>query len=573
MNELSYGSKVKVETADGQAAHLYNAQGEIQAATKKDGEVLTVLETKKINGKIFYRVGGQQAWLSKADTNCATQTLNTKKEDQKDADKYSVSIKDGLTLERESSVPDLKGIRKIFKKADSFPAGTTYKWIVAPNTNENKYTNAKIEVTFPDGSSKKRTVHYNITQKRTVTNKSNVQAQIQLPTKSFNQAKASIQNLPPKDFDFDFMKQNSVMMPFTESVNESLKLYEQGFYDQMSNTIRKGLEICTDRLLLLNQINPGQGWQNANLSNKLAYIAYLRLLPKRILDLCFSIKNYGNIGSHYTQARVNQVSALADLRQYHDLLVYLVNAYNGENWPYADVQITDEQSKHPVWYRKPQINPIGLATYQEFFNRKNNPQRPIVQQAQVIPTPTSQEEKPKMSQGMKILISCFIAIGVVIVAGIGYEVYQLVNNNSTKTEVVQDKPLTVKEKAAKLTTKQLLALSLIYAKRNDDSKFSSNWQNVYDNLSNNNYNVGRFNSYTFGDATVSAQGQNYIYVFEKGVGLGYQDKGKQKLVSFFDADTDEPVRAYDYQMLQVVNNMSKVKKLAKKLVFTNESEE
>lgn len=96
---------------------------------------------------------------------------------------------------------------------------------------------------------------------------------------------------------------------------------------------------------------------------------------------------------------------------------------------------------------------------------------------------------------------------------------------------------------------------------------------MYDNLSNNNYNVGRFNSYTFGDATVSAQGQNYIYVFEKGVGLGYQDKGKQKLVSFFDADTDEPVRAYDYQMLQVVNNMSKVKKLAKKLVFTNEFEE
>ena len=131
----------------------------------------------------------------------------------------------------------------------------------------------------------------------------------------------------------------------------------------------------------------------------------------------------------------------------------------------------------------------------------------------------------------------------------------------------------MKEKAANLSVKQLLALSLIYAKRNDDSKFDNNWQGVYDVLSNNNYNVGRYDSYTFGDATVSAQGQNYIYVFEKGIGLGYQDKGNQKLISFFDADESEPVRVYDYQMLEVVNNLSAVKKLAKKLVFTNESED
>lgn len=174
---------------------------------------------------------------------------------------------------------------------------------------------------------------------------------------------------------------------------------------------------------------------------------------------------------------------------------------------------------------------------------------------------------------MKILISCFVAVGIVIIIGIGYEIYQLANNNSTKTEVVQDKAPTMKEKAANLSVKQLLALSLIYAKRNDDSKFDNNWQGVYDVLSNNNYNVGRYDSYTFGDATVSAQGQNYIYVFEKGIGLGYQDKGNQKLVSFFDADESEPVRVYDYQMLEVVNNLSAVKKLAKKLVFTNESED
>lgn len=34
----------------------------------------------------------------------------------------------------------------------------------------------------------------------------------------------------------------------------------------------------------------------------------------------------------------------------------------------------------------------------------------------------------------------------------------------------------------------------------------------------------------------------------------------------------DPVRVYDYQILEDVNNMSKVKKLANKITFTDESE-
>lgn len=461
-NEPGFGAKVKVVTINGVAAHLYNERGEMQFQTEPNGTILSIFEAKEINGQVYYRVGDQKAWLAKADTNYATQL-------KRDADQYNVSIKNGLVIEQNSPVPGFKGMRKVFKDADSFPKGTTFKWIDAPNTNENKYTNGKIKITFPDGSFKERKVHYLIAHNQAVANKQNFQAKNQSLSRTFNRSGANIKNLPPKDFDFDFLKQNEIMSRFDKNVDETLNLYEQGLYDQMSNTIRKGIEIYVDELMQLNQINPGTSWQMANLSNKLAYVAYLHLLPKRMLDLCFSVKNYGNIGSHYTAASVNQVSALADLRQYHDLLIYLVNAYSYEAWPYADVQI--------------------------------------------------------------------------------------------------------KEKAANLSVKQLLALSLIYAKRNDDSKFDNNWQGVYDVLSNNNYNVGRYDSYTFGDATVSAQGQNYIYVFEKGIGLGYQDKGNQKLVSFFDADESEPVRVYDYQMLEVVNNLSAVKKLAKKLVFTNESED
>ena len=561
-NEPGFGAKVKVVTINGVAAHLHNERGEMQFQTEPNGTILSIFEAKEINGQVYYRVGDQKAWLAKADTNYATQL-------KRDADQYNVSIKNGLVIEQNSPVPGFKGMRKVFKDADSFPKGTTFKWIDAPNTNENKYTNGKIKITFPDGSFKERKVHYLIAHNQAVANKQNFQAKNQSLSRTFNRSGANIKNLPPKDFDFDFLKQNEIMSRFDKNVDETLNLYEQCLYDQMSNTIRKGIEIYVDELMQLNQINPGTSWQMANLSNKLAYVAYLHLLPKRMLDLCFSVKNYGNIGSHYTVASVNQVSALADLRQYHDLLIYLVNAYGYEAWPYADVQITDEQNKHPLWYKKPNINPAGIATYQEYLAYKNDSKGNFNQ----TQSDQLKNEKLKMGQSMKILISCFVAVGIVIIIGIGYEIYQLANNNSTKTEVVQDKAPTMKEKAANLSVKQLLALSLIYAKRNDDSKFDNNWQGVYDVLSNNNYNVGRYDSYTFGDATVSAQGQNYIYVFEKGIGLGYQDKGNQKLVSFFDADESEPVRVYDYQMLEVVNNLSAVKKLAKKLVFTNESED
>lgn len=577
-DEPTFGSKVKVVTNDQKAAHLYNAQGKQQSQTRENGQILTVFETKEINGQIFYRVGDQSAWLAKSDTNYARHdlqhtTLNNSSNNLKDIDKYNLSVKKGLTLEKGSVIPDLKGMKNAFKFVQEFPEGTKFEWINPPDTTQNKYTNAEIRVTFPDGSFREHSIHYNISPRNQASPASDV--------KTATIRKNDINNLKVNDLNFDFIRQNEVIKPLASSTKEAVKLYEQGFYKQMSNTIRQGLEGFVDNLLILSRINPGMEWKNAVLSNKLGYIAHLRLLPKRIMDLCFSIKNYGNIGSHNNDiTRFNQMSALADLRQYHDLLVYLTNTYHGDNYLYADIQIMDEQSKHHNWYLRPKINPVGVPTFKEYLDQKNNPVghgfsgrvntgKPIQNQ----PGPMMQQEskKAKMNLGMKALLTIFAILGVIIIVGIGYEIMKMTNNN-TQTQMVQQKKSSIKQQAAKLSTKQLIALSLIYADRNDDSKLDDNWQDIYDDVSNNTYNVGRFDSYTFGDMTVTAQGNNHIYVFKKNVGMGYQDKNGQRLVSFFDANQSEPVRAYDYQMLSVVNNISKVKKLAKKIVFTDESQ-
>ncbi|GAA3639061.1 hypothetical protein GCM10022297_16580 [Lactobacillus hamsteri] len=609
--EPTLREKVKIVSSNGQDVNLYNSAGVKQTHTRKNGEVVSVFEVKEINGKIFYRIGGQTEWLAKEDTNWNKAHVekeskglsrftnndlsenvlpdSKQKHESQNSNKanYDLSVKKGLVIAKGSPVPAEKDLKKVFKNGKDFPEDTKYQWIYPPDTDQNKYTNAKIKVIFPDGTTGERSVHYSI--------QNNAQNSIQTknPTKPVEAKKALPNSQPefvnpqPEDLDFSFIANNSLMKPFYNSINEALTLYKQAFYKQMSNTIRQGLEMITDDLLSLNQINPGPDWNRAILSNQLGYIAHLRLLPQRIMNLCFSIKNYGNIGSHNNKvARFNQASALADLQQYHDLLVYLVNTYQHPSKlvAYADIQITDEQNKHRNWYQKPRLNPVNIISFRDYMYQKDHPvpkktQPVIIQQptqpiqiTQAIPVQPEPEPSRKMGKGMKFLTWCFAIIGIIVLAGIGYEFLQLNSNQSQNSS--QQAKTSIKSQARNLTNKQTVALSLVYA----DMKLDGQWQSAYDQVESSNYNVSRYKDYTFGDATVTAQGKNYVYVLEKDVGFGFQDKSNgDRLVTFFDPDQndpkDNPVHVYTYQMLRQIKSngeWNKVKKIANELSFTDE---
>lgn len=146
---------------------------------------------------------------------------------------------------------------------------------------------------------------------------------------------------------------------------------------------------------MFNKIVLSNEWRRANLSNKLGYIAYLRILPQKIMDVYFSIKNYGNIGSHHNkEADFNKASALADLQQYHDLLIYLVNTYDVAQLTYADVQISDDQNKHPNWYRRKDIDPNKVVSFAQYMYQKTHPQPKITPPVQnTIPAPVPEPVK------------------------------------------------------------------------------------------------------------------------------------------------------------------------------------
>lgn len=572
--EPAFQSKIRIATANGKNANLYDASGTQQNNTRPNGEEVTVFEVKEANGHILYRIGGQNEWLAKEDSNWKQKEPQPKKvhftniklsdEIIKKPTNPDVSIKKGLLLKQNSPVPNQKEIRKIFKHGKSFPEDTKFEWIYAPDTKQSKYTNAKVKVTFPNGFSATRTVHYNI--------QSMPQSQKTTPPL----AAPKLVNPRPRDLNFEFVKSNQLIQLFAKSVDEALLLYEQGLYKQMSNTIRQGLEILTDKLLVLNGINSDLDWERANLSNKLGYIAYLKVLPQRIMNLCFSIKNYGNIGSHNNNAaRFNQASALTDLQQYHDLLIYLSNTYQGTKLPYADVQISDEQNKHRNWYQRPMLNFNQIISFHDYLYQKEHPR---VKQEQIVAQPEEsvEPEPQKMGKGMKFLTYLFIAIIVVIAGGIGYEAWQMHAENNASTQ----KKLTIKQQARNLSKRQKIALSLVYANNNLDDQ----WSEAFNQVKDNNYNISRYKDYKFDTATVSATGSSYLYILEKNLGFGFQDRQNgDSLVEFMSVDSSDDSEdaqnnldrknVYTYQMLKEAKNSgqwSNVKKIAKKLTFTNE---
>lgn len=81
---------------------------------------------------------------------------------EEDKPKFNLHVKKSLTLKQGAPIPDEVGMRGIFKDHKDFPKGTKYKWLLPPDTSQNKYTNAKIQVIFPDGTTRQHTVHYQI---------------------------------------------------------------------------------------------------------------------------------------------------------------------------------------------------------------------------------------------------------------------------------------------------------------------------------------------------------------------------------------------------------------------------
>lgn len=303
--------------------------------------------------------------------------------------------------------------------------------------------------------------------------------------------------------DFSFVSGSQLLTDLTSTVEQGLDLYRQGFYEQMATTLRQGLEVVTDLLAQLNSLPTGPDWQRANLSLRLGYFGVLHLLPRRILTQAFSIKNFGNLGSHAnSQVDFNQMSALADLRQLHDLLAYLVNTYEKQAEKYDDIKIQEEAKARPTWYQQPQLKQPVLSFGQYLLNRDKHWQ--------------NKEAGPKKVR-RRWPIWAGIVAGVLILAGI----------LGAALAKPSDHQASVSEEAAILTDKQRVALGLVYARHNLDQ----NWQRLH---LQGKVKVRACRHYTFSNVEVSTQGGNQIYVIKPQQGLAVAHRQGKLFIVFFD---------------------------------------
>ena len=192
--EPSFQTKVRVT----KNTCLYDASGAKQTDTLNAGSTVTVFEVKEINNQVYYRVGGQTQWLPKSVTDWGIkESSESHNYNQND---YNVAIKDGLAIAKNSEPPtDKKDLIKLFKHGNTFPADTKFQWVTPPDTSQNKYTNAKIKIIFPDGTTKEHSVHYNITAGRSSTPTA-------MPIKNTNESTESV-DLKLGDLNFSFVKQ------------------------------------------------------------------------------------------------------------------------------------------------------------------------------------------------------------------------------------------------------------------------------------------------------------------------------------------------------------------------------
>lgn len=430
--------------------------------------------------------------------------------------------------------------------------------------------------------------------------------------------------------DFAFVKQSSILNTLVDDTGQALQLYQQGFYSEMANRLRQGLEHLSNIMLAMQGIKPGNKWPQANLSYRLGYLAVIHLFPQRILNLAFSVKEFGNIGSHHTASGVNAASAQIDLEQFHDLLIYCTNAYEGAGLPYLDVKISQEAAKHPDWYQRPVYQPSKLLSFDQYLHNRHRirqrkkPRQEAAKQAvpeRAHPLPAKpvqadqQQQAPQQNQQQQagpakrsrfdhalnwILFILAVLCLFVILLLIHRHQEQMTNNNAqaptTQTNgstrsgsdsnrtnqpavrrkqapsssASQQPAVSYPKQAASLSPQQGVAAALVYAKHNNNSY----WQHLDSYLRRHDYQIQRCKRYVFGPADVQVKGDNYLYIMRKGVGIGMQYQNGTPQVVFFDPGQNDPVAHPDKHNLSDIlawcgqhQQTSDWKSLAKKVQF------
>jgi hypothetical protein len=168
-------------------------------------------------------------------------------------------------------------------------------------------------------------------------------------------------------YDFDFLKKSRLLRSQRNVTNKILTLYKQADWPDLAVNLCKAEESLIDLLYQVEHLDLTyfrQGFKQASLSQKLDHFRSQGFYPYKIMDLFYDIKRLGNQAAH-PGTEISAEQARKALAAYHDLLVFIVNTYEGQRAEYASSVIQQEFIHHQAdWYR-PRDNQLQVSKVEE----------------------------------------------------------------------------------------------------------------------------------------------------------------------------------------------------------------
>lgn len=162
------------------------------------------------------------------------------------------------------------------------------------------------------------------------------------------------------EINFAFLKNKPLLADLFPAADKLLKLYQLAFYrDAIINT-RLLLETLSKKMILfagLNEYYPLPDGEYYNLRNNTAYLRQQGTYPLSIMHLFDDARRLGNAAVHDQKYQPNKAQAWHCLTDVHDLLVYVLNTYTGQNLFYLRPDLSVEAQMHAHdWYRPKKLH-------------------------------------------------------------------------------------------------------------------------------------------------------------------------------------------------------------------------
>lgn len=155
-------------------------------------------------------------------------------------------------------------------------------------------------------------------------------------------------------YDFDFLKSSRLLRNQRKVQPKILSLYQAQDWSDLAVNLRKAEESLVNLLYQVENLDLTyfrQGFSSASLSQKLDHLRAQGFYPYKIMDLFYDLKRLGNQAAHPGET-IKAEQARRALAAYHDLLVFVVNTYEGQRADYASSIIQQEFVHHQAdWYR------------------------------------------------------------------------------------------------------------------------------------------------------------------------------------------------------------------------------